>query len=128
MAEGRNAAADRPSKAGTMSSEWAAVDVLIRDLGATVAAAGDVRGELARAMADQAIHKASVAVSQTISDPGNGQLLAAAREAIETAHHVIAALDEQVARAHALSVSSVGLRGRALELVEHARKARTDRQ
>ncbi len=69
-----------------------------------------------------------MAVSQTISDPGNGQLLAAAREAIETAHHVIAALDEQVARAHALSVSSVGLRGRALELVEHARKARTDRQ
>ena len=111
-----------------MSSEWAAVDVLIRELGATVAAAGDVRGELARAMADQAIHKASVAVSQTISDPGNGPLLAAAREAIETAHHVIAALDEQVTRSHALSVSSVGLRDRALELVEQARKARTDPQ
>jgi hypothetical protein len=109
-----------------MSSEWAAVDVLIRELGATVAAASYVRGEVARATADQAIHKASVAVSQTISDPGNGRLLAAARQAIETAHHVIAGLDGQVARAHALSDRSAILRGRAVALVEQARKARTD--
>ena len=109
-----------------MSSEWAAVDVLIHELGATVAAASYVRGEVARATADQAIHEASVAVSQTISDPGNGRLLAAARQAIETAHHVIAALDGQVARAHALSDRSAILRGRAVELVEQARQARTD--
>ena len=109
-----------------MSSEWAAVDVLIRELGATVAAASEIRGELGRAMADQAIHKASVAVSQTISDPGDGRLLAAARQAIGAAHDVIAALDEQVARSHALSRRSVGLRGRAVELVEQARKAGTD--
>jgi hypothetical protein len=109
-----------------MPSQWASVDVLIRDLGATVAAATYVRGDAARAAADQAIREASVAVNETISDPRSARLLAAAREAIETAQDVIAALDEQVARSHALARRSVALRGRAFELVEQARKARTE--
>jgi hypothetical protein len=104
-------------------SEWAAVDVLIRDLGAIVAAATYVRGEVARAAAEQAIREASVAVNETISDPRSVKLLAAARTAIQTAQDVIVALDEQVARSHALAQRSAALRGRAFELVEQARKA-----
>ena len=104
-------------------SEWVAVDVLIRDLGATVAAATYVRGDVARATADQAIREAAVAVNETISDPRSAKLLDRARTAIQTAQDVIVALDEQVARSHALAKRSVALRGRAFELVEQARKA-----
>ena len=106
--------------------EWAEVDVLIRDLGAAVAAATYVRGSISKATADQAIREASEAVSRTMSDPGSRQLLGAARAAIEIAHDVIVALDEEVARSHSLSRRSVDLRGRALDLVEQARKARHD--
>jgi hypothetical protein len=104
-------------------SEWVAVDVLIRDLGATVAAATYVRGEDARAAAEQAIREASVALNETISDPRSPKLLDTARTAIQTAQDVIVALDAQVARSHALAQRSVALRGRAFELVEQARKA-----
>lgn len=103
-------------------SEWAEVDVLIRDLGAAVAAATYVRGSTSKATADQAILEASQAVSRTISDPRSRQLLGAARDAIQTAHDVIAALDEEVARSHFLSRRSAELRGRALDLVEQARR------
>jgi hypothetical protein len=104
-------------------SEWVAVDVLIRDLGATVAAATYVRGEDARAAAEQAIREASVALNETISDPRSPKLLDTARRAIQIAQDVIVALDAQVARSHALAQRSVALRGRAFELVEQARKA-----
>jgi outer membrane murein-binding lipoprotein Lpp len=107
-------------------SEWAELDVVIRDLGAVVAAATYVRGSISKATADQAIREASEAVSRTISDPGGDQLLGAARAAIEIAHDVIEALDEEVARSHALSRRSVDLRGRALDLVEQARRAGHD--
>jgi hypothetical protein len=110
------------------ASEWAEVDVLIRDLGAAVAAATYVRGSISKATADQAIREASDAVNRTISDPGSRQLLGAARAAIEIAHDVIVALDEEVARAHALSRRSVDLRGRALDLVEQARRAGQDQR
>ena len=109
-------------------SEWAEVDMLIRDLGAAVAAATYVRGSISKATADQAIREASEAVNRTISDPGNRQLLGTARDAIQTAQDVIVALDEEVARSHCLSQRSVDLRGRALDLVEQARKAGLDRR
>ncbi len=104
-------------------SDWAEVDVLIRDLGAAVAAATYVRGSISKATADQAIREASEAVNRTISDPGSRQLLGAARDAIQTAQDVIMALDEEVARSHCLTQRSLDLRGRALDLVEQARKA-----
>jgi hypothetical protein len=91
-------------------SEWMAVDVLIRDLGATVAAATSVRGDAARAAAEEAIREASVAVNQVISDPRSAKLLDAARIAIQTAQDVIVALDEQVARSHAHAIRGVALR------------------
>jgi hypothetical protein len=103
-------------------SEWAEVDVLIRELGAAVAAATYVRGSISKALADQAIFEASEAVNRTISDPRSLQLLGVARDAIQTAQDVIAALDEEVARSHFLSRSSTELRGRARDLVEQARK------
>ena len=103
-------------------SEWAEVDVLIRELGAAVAAATYVRGGIAKATADQAIREASEAVNRTISDPRSRQLLGVARDAIQTAQDVIAALDEEVARSHFLSTRGAELRGRALDLVEQARK------
>ena len=109
-------------------SEWVAVDVLIRDLGATVAAATYVRGDVARAAADQAIREASIAVNETISDPRSPKLPDMARTAIQTAQDVIVALDAQVARSHALAQRSTTLRGRAFELVEQARKARQQMQ
>ena len=109
-------------------SEWAEVDMLIRDLGAAVAAATYVRGSISKATADQAIREASEAVNRAISDPGNVRLLGTARDAIQTAQDVIVALDEEVARSHCLSQGSVDLRGRALDLVEQARKAGLDRR
>jgi hypothetical protein len=109
-------------------SEWAEVDVLIRDLGAAIAAATYVRGSISKATADQAIREASEAVNRTISDPGSRQLLGAARDAIQTAQDVIAGLDEEVARSHCLTQRSVDLRGRALDLVEQARKAGRDQR
>jgi hypothetical protein len=104
-------------------SEWGAVDVLIRDLGAAVVATNYVRGDVARAAAEQAIREASVAVNAIISDPRSPKLLDTARRAIQTAQDVIVALDERAARAHAPAQRSVPLRGRAFELVEQARKA-----
>ena len=96
-----------------MPSEWAAIDGLIRELGATVAAATYVRGAIAQATAAQAIHEASLAVHETITDPGSERLLEAARDAIETAKDVVVALDADVARSHGLARRSVELRGRA---------------
>jgi hypothetical protein len=109
-----------------MESEWVAIDVLIRDLGAAVAAATYVHGSAAKAVADQAIREASVAVNRTISAPGDGALLATARDAIQTAQDVIVALDEEVARSRALVRRAVELSGRARELVEQARKTRQE--
>jgi hypothetical protein len=107
-----------------MRSEWGAVDTLIRELGAAVSAATYVRGSIERATADLAIREASEAVNQIISAPGNRALIATAREAIHTAQSLILALDTEVARSRALRATHIELRGRALELLEQARRAR----
>jgi hypothetical protein len=109
-----------------MPAELAAVDTLIRDLGAAVSAAAYVRGRFERSTADEAIRKASDAVYRTVSAPEDPGLLARARDAVQTAQEVILALDEEVARSRALGTSSAALRGRALELIEQARLARGD--
>ena len=107
-----------------MPTEWAAVDTLVRDLGAAVSAASYVRGDTERTTAEQAIREASAAVGLTISAPADRTLLLRAREAIQTAHDVILALDTEVARSRALTRSAFTLFGRAAELIEQARKAR----
>jgi hypothetical protein len=109
-----------------MTSEWADVDTLIRDLGAAVSAATYVRGAIERATAEQAIREASIAVNRTISAPRSKPLLEDAREAIQTAQDVILALDAEVARSRAIRTTSLVVRGRALELIEQARKAHGD--
>jgi hypothetical protein len=108
-----------------MESDWMAVDGLIRDLGAAVAAATYVQGSVAKAVADQAIREASAAVERMLSAPGEAAL-ATARDAVQMAQDVIVALDEEVARSRALVRRAVELNGRALELVEEARKARRE--
>jgi len=104
-----------------MPSDWAAVDVLIRDLGAAVSAASYVRGDAARAAADQAIREASQAVNEIISAPANRTLLASAREAVRTAHDVIRAVDHEVARSRDLRASGRLLTARAAELVRQSK-------
>jgi hypothetical protein len=106
-----------------MPAEWAAVDTLIRDLGA-VSAAAYLRGSIEKATADLAVRDASEAVSRTFDAPDNPALLASARDAIQTAHDVIAALDVEVARSRVLTNRSVQLCGRAAELIEQARHGR----
>jgi hypothetical protein len=109
-----------------MPQEPNAVDTLIRDLGAAVTAAAFVRGAVDRALADQAISEAALAVNQTISFPGDRALLEGARVALQEAYQVIAALDEEVAHSRSLHDRSVILRGRAAELIEQARKERDE--
>ena len=103
-----------------MVNDWAAVDTLIRDLGAAVSAATYVRGDVARATADRAIREASEAVNEIISAPSNRKLLASAREAVRTAHDVIHAVDHEIARSRALRESGRRISARAVELIQQA--------
>jgi hypothetical protein len=108
-----------------MVNDWAAVDTLIRDLGAAVSAATYVRGDVARATADLAIREASQAVNEIISSPSSRTLLASAREAVRTAHDVIHALDREVARSRALRASGRAISARAMQLIEQAAARRS---
>ena len=114
----------RPGRARSpaLASEWAGVDTLIRDLGAVVSAATDVRASVETATADAAIREAAEAVNRTISAPGNGKLLATAREAIQAARDIIASLPSGATRSRALG-SAVDLPERDDELIESRAKA-----
>ncbi|PYQ49266.1 MAG: hypothetical protein DMF78_18735 [Acidobacteria bacterium] len=90
------------------------------ELGAVIAAADAVRVPLrGRRAIEDAIAEAAVAVAHALADdPGT---LQRAREAIDTAGQVIAALDEQIAHARQLRSRGKALTVRAKELVEKAR-------
>ena len=108
-----------------MPADWEAVDTLIRELGAVRAAAFRARAsEAAYAAIEQAISEATRAVVASLDAPRDGQIIAAAHEAIGVAADVIAALDEEMMRSLRVRASGTELRGRARELVEQARKAR----
>jgi hypothetical protein len=118
-----------------MTSDWAAVDVLIRQLGAVRAASFQLRGPAVEAAIEQAIREASQAVLFTFENPRDADALGAAGEALRVAEDVIAALDAERARSHdlraralelsarssALTSRARDLEGRAREIVEQAR-------
>ena len=79
-----------------------------------------MRGDLARATADRAILEASQAVNEIISTPSSRALLKSAREAVRTAHDVILAVDQEVARSRALRESGRAISARAAELIRQA--------
>jgi hypothetical protein len=108
-----------------MASEWAAVDVLIRDLGAVRSAAYAARAsEASKVAIQQAIDEATQAILVTIEAPLDGEAFVRARSALEVAEAVIATLDEEIERARRLRARAIALTGRAKELVEQARKRR----
>ena len=70
--------------------------------------------------ADRAILEASQAVNEIISTPSSRALLKSAREAVRTAHDVILAVDQEVARSRALRESGRAISARAAELIRQA--------
>ena len=107
------------------SSEWSAVDDLIRDLGAVRRAATEMRtSNVAQAAIERAIVEAAEAVDRTIDSPRSAHLLAAAREAVGVATEVILALDAEVGRSLRLRTGTQALRTRAAELIHQARSLR----
>ena len=106
-----------------MSSDWATVESLIRQLGSICSAADAASASFAsREAIDQAIREATEAVSLTIEDPPKRSAVAHARQALEIAVEVIAALNTEVARARQLTTTSVHLRARSRELIESAQQ------
>jgi hypothetical protein len=119
-----------------MSSDWAAVDVLIRQLGAVRAASFERRAPAVEAAIEQAIAEATQAVLFTFDQPSDRHVLVEAGRALRVAEDVIATLDaerargrevrvraaELTARSSALHARARELQGRAKELVDQARE------
>jgi hypothetical protein len=110
-----------------MSSTWAAVDGLIRELGAIRRAAPRVSvHEHSRLALDQAILEAAQAIDSTIDAPTSSQRLTAARDALGICEEMMLALHVQVARSLRARKHGDALRGRALERLEKARCLTSD--
>jgi hypothetical protein len=106
--------------------EWAAVETLIRDLGAVRSAAFVSRADgVAYAAIETAIAEATDAVIAVLGAPRDQQGIARAHEAIDVVAHVLANLDREVVRSLGIRVRAAELTGRAKELVEQARRARS---
>jgi hypothetical protein len=104
-----------------MSSMWAAVDDLMRELGSVRHAAGQVRASAtARTALENAIREAAVAVDLTIDGPQNPGKLMAARDALGVAEEVILALDADMGRSLRVRARGQLLRERAAELIRRA--------
>jgi hypothetical protein len=105
-----------------MTAAWPdpAFEALMSELGALIAAADVVRVPMSgRRAIEEAISEAAVAVAHALADdPGT---LHRAREAIDTAGQVIAALDAKIAQARQLHARGAALTERAKALVEKAR-------
>jgi len=107
-----------------MPAEWAAVDVLIHELGAVRAAAFAVHGsEAASAAIEQAIHEATEAVVVTLDTPSDVRMVARAHEAIEVVADVLATLDDELVRSLRIRARGTRLRARAMELLDQARRS-----
>jgi hypothetical protein len=110
-----------------MSSDWTAVDTLIRDLGAIRVAADAAHVDVAaKAAIEQAIREAAEAVAQTFEEPVSRRSVDAARGAIGVALEVIAALQGQIERSRRLRGAAAELSGRAKDLVEQAVRPRPE--
>ena len=108
-----------------MPQETLALDRLINDLGSVRAAsfAAHASGPVRDAI-DQAIREATQALVDTLNNPFDEPGLTRARNAIEVAEDVIAALCEEMMRSERVRRRAVELQGRAREIVERARTAR----
>jgi hypothetical protein len=104
-----------------MSSEWAAVDDLMRELGSVRQAAGEMRASgVAKAAIERAISEAAEAVTRTVDGPRNPEKLMAARDALGVAEEVILALDAEIGRSLRVRARAEGLRTRATDLIRQA--------
>jgi hypothetical protein len=104
-----------------MPGKWAALDTLIRDLGAVRSAAFAARADAGAYHAiEQAIAEATDAIVAVIDTPTDGSAIARAREAIEVVADVITLIDAEIARSLRLRGDAAELRGRARELVHLA--------
>jgi len=107
-----------------MTSDWATVESLIRQLGSVRAAANEARAsDLSRAAIDQAISEAAEAVSLTIDEVPGSTAVAAAAEALDVAAEVVAALGSEEVRSRRLIATSSRLRARAAELIRQCQQA-----
>jgi hypothetical protein len=104
-----------------MPQEWADVENLMCELGAVRAASFTAHLSSAAAAAiEEAIREATDAVVATLDAPREPRAISRAREAIEVAQDVMAALDVEIQRSHRARAHAVELCGRAKELVERA--------
>ena len=107
--------------------EWAAVETLIRDLGAVRSAAFVARADtVAYSAIETAIAEATDAVVAVLGAPRDRQGIAHAHDAIDVVADVLASLDREVARSLGLRRQAVELTGRAKQLVEQVRRARQE--
>src|ERR1043165_1080954 len=102
-----------------MAADWAAVDELMRELGAVRQAADSLRAEEAARLAlDRAILGAAEAVERTIDGPNNHERLSAAREALGVAIEVVLALDKEIGRSLRIRSRAATLSAQAARLLE----------
>jgi hypothetical protein len=105
-----------------MASDWATVEILIRQLGSVCSAADAANASFAsRAAIDEAVREATEAVSLTIEDRPKRAAVVRAAQALEVAAEVIAALASETARSRQLCADSEKLRARSRELIQSAR-------
>jgi hypothetical protein len=107
-----------------MASDWATVEILIRQLGSVCSAADAAAASFAsRAAIDQALREATEAVSLTIEDRPKRAAVVRAAQALEVAAEVIGALASEAARSRQIWANSAKLRARSRELIRAARRA-----
>ena len=109
-------------------ASWTTVESLIRQLG-SICSAADVATTsfAARSAIDEAIREATTAVSLTIEDPPKRAAIGRARQALQVAVEVIAALGSEAARARQLRRTSGHLRARSRQLIESAQRVASPR-
>ena len=107
-----------------MTTEWAQVDTLIRELGSVRAATFACHVPTAcHAIIEQALAEATAAVVHTLNTPQDAKAIGRAHEAIEVVADVLATLDDELVRSLQVRACGAELRQRARELVEQAKKA-----
>ena len=105
-----------------MTSNWATVERLIRQLGAvrvSAAAANASASFAANSAIETAIHEATEAVVATINTT-DAPTINRADEALDVAAQVIGALHNEVERSRRISAEAAQLRERARELIRMA--------
>jgi hypothetical protein len=106
-----------------MARDWAAVEDLMRDLGAVRRAADSLRADdAARLALERAITEAAEAVDRTINAPKNDERLSNARRAIGVAMEVVLALDKEIGRSLRIRSRAEALSAHAAQLIQRANR------